>query len=49
VVLWFKSTGREEWFFWYVTGFCVLALIASLAMPDTRKHGYLEGKEAPET
>jgi MFS transporter, MHS family, alpha-ketoglutarate permease len=49
VALWFKSAGREEWFFWYVTGFCVLALIASLAMPDTRKHGYLEGKEAPET
>jgi metabolite-proton symporter len=49
VALWFKSTGREEWFFWYVTGFCVLALIASLSMPDTRKHGYLEGKEAPET
>jgi MHS family alpha-ketoglutarate permease-like MFS transporter len=49
VALWFKSTGREEWFFWYVTGFCVLALIASLAMPDTRKHGYLEGKETPET
>lgn len=49
VALWFKSSGREEWFFWYVTGFCVLALIASVSMPDTRKHGYLEGKEAPET
>jgi MFS transporter, MHS family, alpha-ketoglutarate permease len=49
VALWFKSTGREEWFFWYVTGLCALALVASLSMPDTRKHGYLEGKEAPET
>ena len=49
VALWFKSVDREEWFFWYVTGFCVLALIASLSMPDTRKHGYLEGKGAPET
>jgi MHS family alpha-ketoglutarate permease-like MFS transporter len=48
VALWFKSVGREEWFFWYVTGFCVLALIASLAMPDTRTHGYLEGKEDPQ-
>jgi MFS transporter, MHS family, alpha-ketoglutarate permease len=49
VALWFKSSGREEWFFWYVTGFCVLTLIASVSMPDTRKHGYLDGKEAPET
>ena len=49
VALWFKSVGREEWFFWYVTGFCVLALIASLSMPDTRKHGYLEAGATPET
>jgi MFS transporter, MHS family, alpha-ketoglutarate permease len=49
VALWFKSTGREEWFFWYVTALCALALVAALSMPDTRKHGYLEGKEAPET
>jgi MFS transporter, MHS family, alpha-ketoglutarate permease len=49
VALWFKSVGRESWFFWYVTGLCALALIAALSMPDTRKHGYLEGKGAPET
>jgi metabolite-proton symporter len=49
VALWFKMVGREEWFAWYVTGLCALALIASLAMPDTRRHGYLEGKEAPVT
>jgi MHS family alpha-ketoglutarate permease-like MFS transporter len=49
VALWFKSVGREEWFAWYVTGLCALALIAALAMPDTRRHGYLEGKEVPET
>jgi len=49
VALWFKSSGREQWFAWYVTGLCAVALIAALAMPDTRRHGYLEGKEAPET
>jgi MHS family alpha-ketoglutarate permease-like MFS transporter len=49
VALWFKSVGREEWFFWYVTGLCALALVASLLMPDTRRHGYLEGREAPQT
>ncbi len=49
VALWFKSTGREEWFFWYVTALCAIAFIASLSMPDTRKHGYLEGKQEPQT
>ncbi|HML13454.1 MAG TPA: MFS family transporter [Xanthobacteraceae bacterium] len=49
VALWFKSGGREEWFFWYVTALCALAFVAAVLMPDTRKHGYLERKEAPET
>jgi MFS family permease len=45
----FKSVGHESWFAWYVTTLCAVALVASLAMPDTRKHGYLDGTEAPET
>ena len=49
VALWFKSAGREGWFAWYVTALCALALVAALAMPDTRKHGYLEGRGKPET
>jgi MHS family alpha-ketoglutarate permease-like MFS transporter len=49
VALWFKSTGREEWFFWYVTALCAIAFVAAVSMPDTRKHGYLEGKEARQT
>jgi MFS transporter, MHS family, alpha-ketoglutarate permease len=49
VALWFKSVGREEWFFWYVTGLCALAFVASVSMPDTRKHGYLEAGATPET
>src|SRR5947209_14572885 len=49
VGLWFKSAGQEFWFAWYVTALCAVALVASLSMPDTRKRGYLEGTEAPET
>jgi len=49
VALWFKSAGREEWFFWYVTALCALAFVASVSMPDTRKHGYLEAGARPET
>jgi MHS family alpha-ketoglutarate permease-like MFS transporter len=49
LALWFKTVGREEWFAWYVTALCAISLIASLAMPDTRRHGYLEGREQPET
>ena len=45
VGLWFKSVGQEWLFPWYVTALCAVALIASLAMPDTRKRGYLEGSE----
>ena len=41
VALWFKSVGREEWFFWYVTALCGVALVVALAMPDPRRHGHL--------
>jgi MHS family alpha-ketoglutarate permease-like MFS transporter len=49
VALWFKSVGLEPWFFWYVTALCAVAFAASVLMPDTRRHGYLEGTEAPKT
>ena len=41
VALWFKSVGRVEWFFWYVTALCGVALVVALAMPDPRRHGHL--------
>jgi MHS family alpha-ketoglutarate permease-like MFS transporter len=44
VALWFKSNGREEWFFWYVTIMCAIALVAAISMPDTREKGYLKDK-----
>ena len=43
VALWFKSEGHENWFPWYVTALLAIGLAASILMPDTRKHGYLEG------
>jgi len=43
VALWFKSVGHENFFPWYVTVLLLLGFAASVAMPDTRKHGYLEG------
>jgi len=36
--------GQEE-----AIRLCAVALVASLSMPDTRRRGYLEGTEAPET
>ncbi|HYZ32162.1 MAG TPA: MFS family transporter [Crenalkalicoccus sp.] len=36
VGLWFKAQGMESGFFWYVTGFFVLALITAWLMPETR-------------
>jgi MFS transporter, MHS family, alpha-ketoglutarate permease len=41
VALWFKSVGREESFFWYVTALCAVALLVAIWMPDPRRHGYL--------
>ena len=41
VALLFKSWGMESTFFWYVSGFCILSLLAALSMHDTRVHGHL--------
>jgi len=43
VALWFKSAGREDWFGWYVTALIAITLVASVLMPDTRRHSYLDG------
>jgi metabolite-proton symporter len=43
VALWLKSSGVEQWFAWYVAAMLAIGLAASLWMPDTRKHGYLDG------
>jgi MHS family alpha-ketoglutarate permease-like MFS transporter len=49
VALWFKSVGREESFFWYVTVLCGVALVVAIWMPDPRHHGYLRDAPARES
>jgi MHS family alpha-ketoglutarate permease-like MFS transporter len=44
--LWFKDRGVESDFFWYVTGMCAIALVASILMPDPKIKGYLYGHES---
>lgn len=36
VALWFKSSGRETMFFWYVSGCALVSLVTYVLMPDTR-------------
>jgi len=43
VALSLKSVGHETVFFWYVAAMALVAFVASIWMPDTRKRGYLEG------
>jgi MHS family alpha-ketoglutarate permease-like MFS transporter len=43
IALWLHSSGVESVFFFYVAGMAGLGLMASLALPDLRKHGYLDG------
>jgi MHS family alpha-ketoglutarate permease-like MFS transporter len=38
IALWFKSIGREAWFSYYLTVVIAVALLVSLAMPDTKTH-----------
>ncbi|WP_394844760.1 MFS family transporter [Pendulispora brunnea] len=46
VALQFKAHGIERGYFWYVTVLSAVALFASWAMPDPRKHGYLRDNGA---
>jgi MHS family alpha-ketoglutarate permease-like MFS transporter len=41
VALWLKSIGHERAFFGYVTAMCLVSLVATLAMPDTRRGGFM--------
>lgn len=38
-----RSAGVETYFFYYVAGMAAIAFIASAAMPDLARHGYLDG------
>jgi MHS family alpha-ketoglutarate permease-like MFS transporter len=45
VALWFKQAGQEPAFYWYVTALCAVALVAAIAMPDTRRNSMLRDHE----
>ncbi|MFF2787111.1 MFS transporter [Streptomyces sp. NPDC058049] len=36
VALWFKNSGHESMFFWYVSGCALISLVTYVLMPDTR-------------
>ncbi|MEU5535655.1 MFS transporter [Streptomyces sp. NPDC020362] len=36
VALWFKDSGHEKMFFWYVSGCALVSLVTYVLMPDTR-------------
>lgn len=42
VALAFKQAGVEHGFYWYVTAFCVVSLVAALMLPDTRRDSPLD-------
>lgn len=42
LALWLKSSGRESWFYWYVTACIAGSLIVYVAMPDTKQHSKID-------
>jgi MHS family alpha-ketoglutarate permease-like MFS transporter len=42
VALWFKASGRESGFYWYVTGILALATIGFAMLPETRTASLIE-------
>ncbi|WP_372016730.1 MFS transporter [Pseudoxanthomonas sp. 10H] len=42
VALWFKRTGLESGFYWYVTACIAASLLVYVWMPDTRRHSRID-------
>lgn len=42
IALWFKSSGMETGYYWYVTGCIACSLMVYVTMKDTRKHSRIE-------
>jgi MHS family alpha-ketoglutarate permease-like MFS transporter len=42
IALAFKDAGYEAGFFWYVSIMCAVALVAALALPDTKRHSLID-------
>ena len=45
VALWFKSVGRESWFYYYLTGMIGVSLVVYLLMRDTKVHSAMHRHE----
>ncbi len=41
VALWFKSSGNESGFFWYVTAMVTMTVVAYLMLPETKTAGLI--------
>ncbi len=41
VALWFKSSGNESGFFWYVTAMVAMTVVAYLMLPETKTAGLI--------
>ncbi|UZK69488.1 MFS transporter [Sphingomonas sp. S1-29] len=41
IALWFKDSGFEQGFYWYVTGMIGVSLVTYLTMRDTRRHSMI--------
>lgn len=41
LALWFKDTGHEAWFYWYITGCIFISLLVYVFMKDTKKNSSL--------
>jgi MFS transporter, MHS family, alpha-ketoglutarate permease len=45
IALFFKSIGHEVWFSYYLTSVIAIALLVSVATPDTKRHSALDRHE----
>ena len=48
VALWFKRTGHESGFYWYVTACIAISLLVYLWMPETRTTSRIDRDEMDE-
>jgi MHS family alpha-ketoglutarate permease-like MFS transporter len=44
IALFAKEQGREEWFYWYVTGCALLSLLVYWRMGESRDRGHMENE-----
>lgn len=46
IALWFKQSGHESWYYWYVTGCVALSLLVYLVMRDTKKTSLINDRDS---